>query len=138
MKHTTSGSAVLITGVAAMLIGASTAGAASTVSAFTPTIGVPAPGGISSGTASSPFIYATITIQTDTSRPGTTRFPSTGDVVCPCDVRWRNLTTGASGVAPARDAFHDVATGSGELTGTVVIDSAYITLVPGTAKWTVP
>ncbi|QSE93940.1 hypothetical protein JWS13_37750 [Rhodococcus pseudokoreensis] len=99
-------------------------------------------------TAAPPYMLSSaaggwVIAQTDAERPGMTRFISNDAGYCFCSIQWRNLSTGATGVAQVglrstqnRDY---VPTGSGVLVASVGIPGTpSFTLLPGAGVWTVP
>lgn len=99
-----------------------------------------------------PPVAQHVTARTDPAAPGTTLFVGTEIPYCVCVIHWRNLTTGAAGVAgawpapwaptpPPRDVIQ---TGSGVLVAAVTAGGAPgypltpATLLPGGGTWTVP
>jgi len=121
---------------AALLLAAQPAAAAPTDTVF------PIPvAGISVGVTGLPSSgYSYLTATTDPDTPGVTRLgPYTG-----VHVHWRNISTGAAGVAYLDDRYGtSVVTGSGTVVASVTIPPdgpGYRILVatPGAGVWTVP
>ncbi|MFD4292907.1 hypothetical protein ACFWQG_06765 [Rhodococcus sp. NPDC058532] len=76
-----------------------------------------------------------LTATTDTDAPGVTRFGPYTDVF----VHWRNISTGAAGVAYLRDGA-EVETGSGTVVALATLPDGYglLASTPGAGAWTVP
>lgn len=120
---------------AALLLAAHPAAAAPTDTVFpipVAGLGVGVTGLLSPG-----YFYLTATTDTDT--PGVTRFgPYTG-----VHVHWRNLSSGAAGVAYINNRYGTpVETGSGTVAAVVTISDAIgyriLASTPGAGAWTVP
>ena len=107
------GATVLATGAVAMLVGGSVAGAQPVSTTFIPTVGVPQPSAISSNSpATALYVYAVLTAATDSTEPGRTKFPGTGDIPVDLTVHWettrpvpgatRTVVTSSPGSRPAQ------------------------------------
>ncbi|CRK51267.1 conserved exported hypothetical protein [Rhodococcus sp. RD6.2] len=97
-------------------------------------------GGIGVGVTGLPSSgYSYLTATTDPDTPGVTRFgPYTG-----VHVHWRNLSSGAAGVAYVNNRYGTpVETGSGTVAAVVTISDAFgyriLASTPGAGVWTVP
>lgn len=82
-----------------------------------------------------------MTASTDPATPGVTRFSN--DRYCCVFIHWRNISTGAAGIAYLRHTNVDAHTGSGTVVATVTPPDGlpgYPTfmLLPGAGAWTVP
>lgn len=90
-----------------------------------------------------PLVAQHVTATTDPDTPGITRFAGT-ERPCACAIHWRNVTTGATGVANLwfgpRTSGATAVTGSGILVATLTPSGNGwpITVLPGAGLWTVP
>ncbi len=97
-------------------------------------IGVSPPGLPTAG-----FMYVIAT--TDPATPGVTRFSD--DLHCCGFIHWRNISTGAAGIAYLGYPSVEAQTGSGTVVATVTVPDGLpgypaMTLLPGAGIWTVP
>lgn len=128
--------ASIVAGAGAALLLAAQPAAAAPIDTVLP---IPV-GGVGVGVTGLPSSgYSYLTATTDTDDPGVTRFgPYTG-----VHVHWRNLSSGAAGVAYVNNRYGTpVETGSGTVAAVVTISDALgyriLASTPGAGVWTVP
>ncbi|NMM83117.1 hypothetical protein B2J88_01820 [Rhodococcus sp. SRB_17] len=119
-----------------LLFGAQPAAAAPTGTVFP----VPVVGASVSPTGLPSVGVMYVTANTDPATPGITQF--TGDRYCCVFIHWRNISTGATGIAYLGYPSVEAQTGSGAVVATVTVQtglSGYPTVMsPGAGAWTVP
>ena len=130
--------ALIVVGVgSALLLGAQPAAAAPIDTVFpVPVVGIGVtPPGLPTG--GSMYVIAS----TDPATPGVTRF--SGDLHCCVFIHWRNISTGAAGIAYLGYPSVDARTGSGTVVAAVTVPDGLpgypaLTILPGAGTWTVP